>query len=71
MNSLKLEGGCGVIEKVRGISERGKKKKERSWGVKVQKMENRWETDQPQKQPPTSCLGTSGRSPEGWIRCAR
>jgi len=28
MNSLRLEDGCGIIRKVRGISERGKKKKE-------------------------------------------
>jgi len=32
MNSLKLEDGCGVVRKVRGILERGKMKMERSWG---------------------------------------
>ena len=67
MNILKLEDGCGIVRKVRGISERGKMKKERNSGVKVQKMKNRWETD----QPSASRLGTSRRSPEGWIRCAR
>ena len=37
MNSLKLEDGCGIVRNVRGISERGKKKKERSWGGKSAK----------------------------------
>jgi len=56
MNSLRLEGGCGIIEKVRGISDRGKKMKERNWGVKVQKTKVGCETDRPQRQPPASRL---------------
>ena len=56
MNSLRLEGGCGIIEKGKGISERGKKMKERNWGVKVQKMKSWCESNRPQRQPPASRL---------------